>query len=92
MSKNRKPSQGELERKFGIPYVDAETMAADDFKLIGGRVEAAEHVIQALKNLKWRADHDARKAVKVAREKVIIDAVLKNEDLIARLRADGVDV
>ena len=92
MSKNRTAPQGELERKFGIPYVDAETMAADDFKLIGGRVEAAQLVIQALKNAKWRADHDARKAIKVASEKAIVKAVLADKDLVASLRAQGFDV
>ena len=87
MATNRKAApSGELYEKYSIPYESAKAMVADDFSLIScqgetGKVAAAMLVIKALKQLKWRDDHNARK---VARDKRIM-ALLARPEIAALL-------
>jgi hypothetical protein len=53
--------QGDFNAKFGIPYPSLQAMVDDNFAKVGGPLEAAELVVAAIKQNKWRSDYQDRK-------------------------------
>ena len=90
MATTRKTSpSGELYDKYGIPYESAQAMVADDFAQIthqgdAGKLAAAQLVIKALKNLKYRDDHNERKVKRDAK----IRSLLARPEIAALLLDD----
>jgi hypothetical protein len=76
---------GSIDPELGTSYDTIAAMAKDDFKKIGGRLNAAAYVVEALQARKWRRESNERTAAKRKR----IDEFFKSEEgreIAARLR------
>ena len=79
--------------KFGFPYNTLEAAAADDFKLIGSKLEVAKYVLDNFKTLKYRADHNKRSGERdKAARNLVAEVRGGNASVIASLKSAGIDI